>query len=60
MYRRQDAGKPLRSHGKLGCEYVNPGVLVAQADVRGCIHEYKFIMCVNVYKNILNINVLCV
>lgn len=30
---RQDAGKPIKSHGKLGVEYVSPGVLVAQSDV---------------------------
>lgn len=30
---RQDVGKPIKSHGKLGVEYVSPGVLVAQSDV---------------------------
>lgn len=30
---RQDAGKPIRSHGKLGFEYINPGIIAAQSEV---------------------------
>lgn len=30
---RQDTGKPIKSHGKLGVEYVSPGILSALSDV---------------------------
>lgn len=35
---RQDPGKPIKSHGKLGVEYVLPDVLAAQADVSAHHH----------------------
>lgn len=34
---RQDPGKPIKSHGKLGFEYCVPGVVTAQSDVSSLI-----------------------
>ena len=40
---RQDAGKPIRSHGKLGFEYINQGVIAAQSEVcMACLYLWRW------------------